>query len=296
MTYSMELFENTPLLDKYLPINIFRKSFKKPLTGDHVCHLHWHEHLEIIIMLRGNATFYIDSEAFTAVSGDIFFVNSEQLHVAYSNNNHDVEYIAIVFNDSLLTTQLTDPWYAKYISPFLKGAYLFPTRIDRDVDHYPLFKKTILDIIKEFETKSTAYEFIVKSHLSMLIAYVFRFCRVEKSNQNIVQQHIELFKPLISFIQEKYADKITVEQAAKLVNMSSHHFCKTFKKITGRTFIDFVNMYRIEEAEKMLLQTDMSITYIAEKVGCCNANYFGKMYKKYRNRAPSEYRAEAIGE
>ncbi|WP_257208778.1 AraC family transcriptional regulator [Bacillus sp. AFS031507] len=54
--------------------------------------------------------------------------------------------------------------------------------------------------------------------------------------------------------------------------------------MTGRTFIDVVNMYRIEEAEKLLLNTDMALTLIAEKIGCCNVNYFGKLFKKYRNK------------
>jgi YesN/AraC family two-component response regulator len=55
-------------------------------------------------------------------------------------------------------------------------------------------------------------------------------------------------------------EKLTVEQAAKLVSLNPYHFCKTFKKLTGRTFIEYVNVYRVKEAERLLLETDLNVT------------------------------------
>ncbi|WP_368668021.1 AraC family transcriptional regulator, partial [Deinococcus sp. GbtcB9] len=63
------------------------------------------------------------------------------------------------------------------------------------------------------------------------------------------------FDLLFDFIRKEHARPISLREAAQLVNMSVHHFCKTFKRITGRTFVEFVNLYRVNEAEQLLRTT-----------------------------------------
>ncbi|MFD1907037.1 helix-turn-helix domain-containing protein [Paenibacillus rhizoplanae] len=72
------------------------------------------------------------------------------------------------------------------------------------------------------------------------------------------------------------------------------HFCKTFKKLTGRTFIDYVNFCRMDEAQRLLLETDLTITEISGRVGCDNPNYFTKLYKQYKGLTPSQARKTGV--
>jgi AraC-type DNA-binding domain-containing proteins len=289
MTSLLHLKENTVLIDKYFPINIFHKS----VTSHNVLHIHWHEYLELIYMVEGHAIFNIGSQAVEAIPGDILFVNSGQIHSGCSIDKLPVSYYAIVFDKSILSSQSPDPVHIKYIAPFIEGRYIFPYKIAVTDEKQSVFELYIQNLINEFKEKKPGYELIIKSFLSVLTISAFRYyCPQEniKNNRKFYENNVENFKKLIMYVEQNYNKKISIGQAARIVNLSPFHFCKTFKRITGRTFIEFLNLYRINEAEKYLMNTELTITEIAEKSGFCNVNYFDKIFKQYKKYSPSKCR------
>lgn len=96
------------------------------------------------------------------------------------------------------------------------------------------------------------------------------------------------------FVENGYADPITIEEAAAVANMSRFHFCRTFKQTTGRTFIEFLNQYRIDKAEELIAETELNITHIAEKVGFGSVNYFSRLFRKYKHMSPAQCRRQAL--
>ena len=288
-TNSLELKENTNLIDTNFQFNIFNNVPEH----NNILHLHWHDNFEIIYIVRGEAVFYVGSESVTAQPGDIVFVNSSQLHSGYSINNTYVEFYAIVYNKSIFNSSLSDPFYARYISPFMEGKLLFPSKISNKCDNYPVFDGIIKSIVNECGSKTPGYELIIKSYLSIVIASVYRHYTSSTSRLNSetsFEFNKDRFQKLIDYVEKNYSEKITIEKAAKIVNLSCYHFCKMFKKATGRTFIEFLNLYRVNVSEELLRKTTLPITHIAEKVGFCNINYFDKIFKQYKNYSPSQCR------
>ena len=90
----------------------------------------------------------------------------------------------------------------------------------------------------------------------------------------------------ITYINENFAEDITAEQAAEKVNMSYSYFAKSFKEATGKTFTEYLNLTRINEAEHMLINTDMSVSEIATRCGYNNISYFISLYKKHKGKTP----------
>ena len=72
--------------------------------------------------------------------------------------------------------------------------------------------------------------------------------------------------------------------------MSYHHFCRIFKKVTGKTFIQYLNFVRLREAEKLLIMSDKSVSEIAVSVGFQNTSYFSHIFKKEKSVCPMTYR------
>lgn len=138
-----------------------------------------------------------------------------------------------------------------------------------------------------------AYQLVVKNQLHLFFLLLSRTIPPQLTDtwQNERQSvSRERFKPLLEYLEKHWDEKITVEKAAKFVSLNPYHFCKTFKKITGRTFIDYVNASRINEAERLLRETDLSVTEIAGLIGCDNPNYFTKLFKQYKGLTPSSMR------
>ncbi|RZS93971.1 AraC family transcriptional regulator [Aquimarina brevivitae] len=97
---------------------------------------------------------------------------------------------------------------------------------------------------------------------------------------------------IFNFVQEEFTRAIPLEEIADLVSMSVPGFCRYFKKITGKTFIQFVNEYRLVHAAKLLHEKRISITDICFESGFSNFSHFTKQFKKFTGRTPSAYRNE----
>ena len=69
-------------------------------------------------------------------------------------------------------------------------------------------------------------------------------------------------------------------------------FCRYFKKVTGKTFTQFVNEFRIVHATKLLAENPTNITDICFESGFNNFSHFNKLFKKFTGKSPLKYRNE----
>lgn len=294
MTYPRELKEYPQLEEKTYPFRLFFNECQDAKEEQNILFLHWHEHFEIIVMQEGRAIFHVDSKPYEAGPGDVIMVPSGGLHVGYSLSRGDISYVSIVFHASLFKDRNQDFQHEQFVAPYLNNRFQFPVK---PVDHNPACSSCyvlLTSIIEEVKNKGPAFQLIVKNQLHLfftLLARSFPPQQITDKHQN--ERHSvnrERFKPLLEHLENHLEERITIEWAARFVNLNPYHFCKTFKRLTGRTFIDYVNLCRVNEAERLLLETDDTVTEIAGKVGCDNPNYFTKLYKQYKGQTPSSVR------
>lgn len=107
----------------------------------------------------------------------------------------------------------------------------------------------------------------------------------------VTTQEMEQLKPLITEMIQAPEKSMTMERAAQIANMSYHNFCRTFKRLLGTSFVEYKNFLRVQYAEQILLETDRSITEIAEFANFGNLSYFNRIFKQYTDMTPSEYRS-----
>ncbi len=93
-----------------------------------------------------------------------------------------------------------------------------------------------------------------------------------------------------NFVQAHLGEHMTVARIAESVSMSESRFSHVFKKETGITVLDWVNQIRQEEAQRLLRETEMSVTEIALRIGMENPNYFSTWFRKRCGYTAQEYR------
>ncbi|MCF6092893.1 response regulator [Microaerobacter geothermalis] len=117
---------------------------------------------------------------------------------------------------------------------------------------------------------------------------------VKKLSQQINDLRVHKFDGLITrvieFINRNYDQNITLNDAAKEINMSYHYFSKFFKERTGQNFTDYLTVTRINKAKEFLADKTLSIKEISFKVGYNDPNYFCKIFKRITGMTPSEFR------
>ncbi len=99
-----------------------------------------------------------------------------------------------------------------------------------------------------------------------------------------------LVRKAMAYIHSNYADPITREDLARHVGMSEDYLTYCFRQELGMTPIDYLNRYRVLQAQRLLVDTDKSITTIALDVGFSSSSYFSRMFRRQVGQSPEEYR------
>lgn len=94
-----------------------------------------------------------------------------------------------------------------------------------------------------------------------------------------------------AYIHDHYREHFSLEDVAEYVELTPTYFTKLFKDQTQQTFIDYVTDYRIEKSKELLRQTNLSLKEIAYEVGYKDPNYYSRVFKKWTNSSPKQYRA-----
>lgn len=103
------------------------------------------------------------------------------------------------------------------------------------------------------------------------------------------EQHKRIAE-IATYLNNNYMSDIGLEVVARKFFVSSAHLSRLFKKITGFSFIEYLQSIRIKEAEKLLAEKKLSISEISEKVGYQNITSFGRVFKSINGISPMQYR------
>ena len=97
----------------------------------------------------------------------------------------------------------------------------------------------------------------------------------------------------IGYIQEHFAENLTVNVLAEHYGMSPNYFSSMFKKEMSRSAVNYITELRINQARELLYHSELSVVDISKKVGYEDSQYFFRVFKKYLGMTPLQYRKES---
>ncbi len=110
--------------------------------------------------------------------------------------------------------------------------------------------------------------------------------------QNLIYGHGMYSKAVqdaVNYIDLHFSEKLTLNDVADFVGLSSSYLSRVIKKETSCNFVDILNRIRIEKASMLLSEEHMKIYEVAQSVGFENSAYFYQIFKKYKGMTPKEY-------
>jgi AraC-like DNA-binding protein/ligand-binding sensor protein len=93
------------------------------------------------------------------------------------------------------------------------------------------------------------------------------------------------------YVASHQSDPIKLGQIARALNISTFHFCRTFKETTGLTFVEYLSRVRIEKAKVLLHKNDLRVSEIAYEIGFQSITHFNRIFRKLVGHSPTEYRS-----
>ena len=283
------LKENTTHGDFILPFSIYKGTISPSFPS---IATHWHEEIEVIIVLDGSCNYRINLDSFLINKGDILIIGSQSLHSLTSIPNKNMTWASFVFNINMLKSSSTDGALLKYIAPLLNHEHQLPIIIKDNTTCYSKIFDVIENILYCYYDKDIAYELELKSLLFKFFSLLYKNNLIKKhqSKNNITFNTTNKIKLVLNYINDNYSEDISINTLAELCDYSEYHFMRFFKKHIGLTCIQYINNLRLEKSSILLTSTNNAIMDISLEVGFDNLSYFNKLFKRKYNLTPKEFR------
>lgn len=226
---------------------------------------HWHIESELIFSEKGSAEVMTENTVYALSEGGCVFIRSGAVHYIKAETDSVVSVMKI---DSELISSAVGTQTP--VSPLLEH-------------HYPvteIFEK----IRQEISAGEKYYEVVCAGLVTAMIAEIFRN---EKTEAMKSSSESTAYKELLRLIGERYAD-MTFDEAAEFMCFSKPYFSKYFRRMSGMTFSEYLNIVRVSEAVKMLSRGDLSAGETALAAGFGTIRSFNRIFKRYTGFTPRE--------
>ena len=256
-------------------------------TTNHIVPSHWHKHLELIFILRGTMHVISNEKNHTLHTKDLFIVNSGDIH-----------YTRSVGKTKLLLLQIPYEFLNQIIFQFDTIHFTEHFSYDQFQEdaHYQSIVKHLLVMEELYINQEEGYQFLFTSHLHLLLHVLYTNYTSRHNMEQITKEEksLERIKEIIAYVEEHYMEPLTLQEVADLFALNPEYFCRYFKKNTGFTFLQYVNMVRLPHIYEDIIQTKDSITQIQERHGFSNYKIMNRMFKELYCCLPSEARKNSI--
>lgn len=255
---------------------------------------HWHREVEVVFILQGTLMLSVNEEKFVGTAGDIFWIGQEELH-GMSTGDELTCYHALVFPMEFLNFEMFDCIQSHYLNPLCRKEKRFPTRIPRQSAHYGQAWEELLEIAALDQEQSPGYQLATKASLFKFISLMVQDGFLQSGSvtgENASDFKMKNLKAILTYIQQHYSEKLNLPDIARAFSLSAKYFSRFFKKSLDRSFVEYLNSFRIERAADLLVNTDLPIGEIALAVGFDNFSYFIKQFKNFHGCIPSQYRKQ----
>lgn len=288
------MIEKEYLKDKYahgeimFPLQVY--SGNTSLKGFHVDY-HWHDELEFEYVVDGKLNIQIDGIVYELNAGEVLVIHGGEIHTCYPGDGSKCIFKSIVFNASMLESSSFDACQSKYINPLLHQSHRVLPRV---ITENSIWERDILlqikNIFAAYESRYQGFELDIKASLFIILARTAANFKMDGVSREVKEYQMKRIKKILNYIHAHFKRKIHIQELASEVNMSQYHMCRFFKLLTGRTPVEYINLYRINQAAELLVKNDTKLLDIALEVGFENLSYFIETFKRYKKCTPSEYR------
>ena len=263
--------------------------YRDLLPNTRAADVHLHDAIEFVYITEGGVRVLSDEKETVLSAGDLIMFRSRGVHS--------------IFTESCPLTN----YYTLKIRPKLLRS-LSPKNLSAIISlRFCVCNDSFKYIWRKEELEGSE---ILKGYLALMelcrekdeLNDILMLCEVMRVVHGVLTDGSSDFKEIntdaseiyesIVYINENFSEDITAEQMAERVNMSYSYFARSFKAATGKTFKEYLNLTRINEAEQLLVNTDLSVSEVATRCGYNNISYFMSIYKKLKGKTPLSERKQ----
>lgn len=246
---------------------------------------HWHNSIQIIFVLEGTIKVTIESGTYELVKNDLEIINVDETHRIFSTDK----------NNKVLIFYFDVSFFEKYYND-MENIFFYTNTSDdgaQNTVEYDELRTMLSILLCEFVQKQVDYDKEIESTLVDLLYHLinnFHYLMYEQEDFRENKDQLGRYHRIAKYIYNNYNNKISLQDIADKEFLSTHYLSHEIKYAMGYSFTDLLNLTRVEESVKLLLNTDKTISEISEDVGFSHTRYYNKHFKIHYKISPSQFR------
>lgn len=266
----------------------------RPSSFDMRCN-HFHSEYEIYLLLRGKRRLFFGNRSYLMEAGTLALIDSNRIHMTCSvpddSDNHYERIILYLRKEKVEEYDQSFPELE--MGSFLEqhnGIFvLSPEEQERTMEMFQT-------VMQELDGQQGKRQTLIDLEI---MRFFVQFWRRNRPVNYLIDEQRSREKgkfatvyAVSDYISAHFQEEITLERLAEEFYVSKSYLSRSFKEVVGFGFKEYVNILRIQLAQEMLEDSDLTISEISETVGFETASYFGQVFQKHLAISPSQYRRD----
>ncbi len=251
---------------------------------------HSHTRFEFTAVVSGSGEYTTERSVYPIAPGDVFVFSSNEVHCITKAGPEGLYMTNLHFEPRYLSEEFFEVAGESYISFCYSHAPSFQNRIP--AAQASVIRSHLEQIKREFQQAHTQHPLAIRAHLQLMLVELLRTHGYQDPN-TIHDKHFELLE-VFDYIDGHLEEEITLQELAKLANLSPNYLSHLFKKLNGISLWEYITAKRVELAVRLIRSGDKALTMleIALQCGFNNTVNFNKAFKKHKGITPRELRKD----
>ena len=247
---------------------------------------HIHDAIELLYIREGSYTAYANDVQYALKEGDLILFCANTIHRVVTGNASANSYYVIKIQPTALLNLAGSRQGVGYALRFTLNT---PERkclwTQAELEKDSKILSILRSMIWEWERQAFGHQAIMKLKIMELLLQLLR--KDAPSRRELGDDDVSaLIYRAMAYVQSHYSGEIDQQALAAMLGISYSYFSRSFHRITGLRFRQYLNSVRIDRAEQMLLTTNHSVTQIASQCGYANVSYFINLYRQRKGKTP----------
>lgn len=244
---------------------------------------HWHKAMELLLFVKGKVTCKFSNKTLHAKPGDIYLINSHEVHETRCSRN--AVYLVIHIDPMPM---------CRYVANFDQMTFSLAHDPEDTVKAvaYEQLKIHLQEILRQIEETAPAFKLECQARLfaltAILVKYFSQGLAVEE--RSLQRRDMTRLEPLLEYIQLHHGQELPLDEAADRMGLNKEYFCRLFKKNMGVSYLQYVYQVRATAVCRELEVSDDTIGEIAERHGFKEPKMLNQYFKELYGCTPSEKR------
>lgn len=263
---------------------------------------HGHEFVELVFIVRGSGIHIFQGTDYNIRAGDVFIINPGETHSYYVEPGTHMEIINCLFMPSFIPDallhelEITGSMDYFYVHPFLKHDVRFNHHLNLNGQDAALILMLLESMIREIGLRGLGHVTVIKLQMIELLVLLSR-------HYSLMQQHLsnpyssprQLDREIgamriYGYLERNFDKKINLQTLSKLFNVSTRQLNRMMREEYKKSVFDVLHEIRIENAKRILLESDEKVISVATMVGYEDPSFFSRLFLRYAGCSPRQYR------